>query len=77
MKTIKVCADPFPPYQYVKEDGSLAGRDYDLVYGALTAMGYTVETVIAPWGEVISAFENKECDALFQVQDTPARREIS
>ena len=75
MKTIKVCADPFPPYQYVKEDGSMAGRDYDVVCGALAAAGYDVEVTIADWSVVISAFENQECDALFQVQDTPARRE--
>ncbi|MBE6031956.1 MAG: amino acid ABC transporter substrate-binding protein [Clostridiales bacterium] len=74
MRTVKVCADPFPPYQYVQEDGSLAGSDYELVFGALTKAGYKVEAVIAPWDEVMGAFEKKECDALFQVQDTPARR---
>lgn len=73
MRKIRICADPFPPYQYIGEDGNAAGQDYEIVYNALTAAGYEVEITIAPWSEVIEAFEKQECDALFQVQDTPER----
>ena len=27
MTKIKVCADPFPPYQYVDKDGSIKGKE--------------------------------------------------
>ena len=47
MTKIKVCADPFPPYQYVDKDGSIKGKDYELVVSRLRAAGYDPEVCIA------------------------------
>lgn len=74
MKKIKICADPFPPYQYINEDGKAEGLDYSLVRDVLCDAGYSTDIKIAPWNEVMGAFERKEYDAIFQVQDTPERR---
>lgn len=75
MKKIKICADPFPPYQYMNEDGEAEGLDYGLIRDVLCDAGFSTDIKIAPWNEVIGAFERKEYDVLFQVQDTPERRE--
>ena len=75
MKKIKICADPFPPYQYMNEDGEAEGLDYGLIRDVLCDAGFSTDIKIAPWNEVMGAFERKECDVLFQVQDTPERRE--
>lgn len=73
MKKIKVCADPFPPYQYIDRDGEMKGRDYELVVNRLRKAGYEPEVWIAPWNQIYSQFEKGEQDALFQAQDSPER----
>lgn len=75
MKKIKVCADPFPPYQYMDKDGSIKGRDYELVAGRLRAAGYDPEVCIGPWDRIYREFWAGEQDVLFQAQDTPERLE--
>lgn len=74
MKKIKICADPFPPYQYINDNGEAEGLDHELINAVFNDAGYSMDIKIAPWNEVIDAFEKKEYDALFQVQDTPERR---
>ncbi len=74
-KIIKVCADPFPPYQYIDESGRMRGKDYDFVIECLRQAGYSPLVTIAPWSEIYEAFENGEQDVLFQVQDSPERVE--
>lgn len=75
MTRIKVCADPFPPYQYVDRDGSMKGRDYKLVVSRLRAAGYDPEVCIAPWDRIYREFQAGEQDVLFQAQDSPERLE--
>lgn len=75
MRKIKICADPFPPYQYMNEDGEAEGLDYGLIRDVLWDAGFSTDIKIAPWNEVMDAFERKEYDVLFQIQDTPERRE--
>lgn len=75
MTRIKVCADPFPPYQYVDRDGSMKGRDYELVVSRLRAAGYDPEVCIAPWDRIYREFQAGEQDVLFQAQDSPERLE--
>lgn len=72
---IKVCADPFPPYQYVDANGQITGRDYDLVMSRLRAAGYDPEMCIAPWNQIYREFEEGRQDVLFQAQDSPERLE--
>lgn len=47
MRKLKICADPFPPYQYIDKDGCVKGRDYELVAGRLHKAGYETEVCIA------------------------------
>ena len=60
MEKIRVCADPFPPYQYIDEDGQMKGSDYTLVMERLKEAGYNPEMKIAPWNEIYPEFENGE-----------------
>lgn len=72
-KPIRLGADPFPPYQYLGEDGAPKGSDWQRVSQTLRRAGYAPQVRIAPWDEVYGAFERGELDGLFQVQDTPER----
>jgi len=73
MKKLKVCADPFPPYQYFDEEGQIKGSDYSRVKAALEKAGYDTEFIIDSWENIYTAFENGEMDVLFQAQDSPER----
>lgn len=75
MEIIKVCADPFPPYQYIDEDGQMKGTDYEMVMRRLRLAGYEPEMCIAPWSRIYPEFERGEQDVLFQAQDSPERLE--
>lgn len=73
MKKVKVCADSFPPYQYVDMDGKIKGSDYELVMKKLRLAGYEPEIHIGSWDKIYAEFEQGEQDVLFQAQDTPER----
>lgn len=73
MKKLRVCADPFPPYQYYKENGEITGSDYEIVKAALEKAGYETEFIIDSWDVIYSAFESGVNDVLFQAQDSPER----
>lgn len=75
MKKLKVCADPFPPYQYIDETGRMRGSDYEMVMDRLHRAGYEPEMCIAPWNEIYPDFEAGKQDVLFQAQDSPERLE--
>lgn len=75
MRKLRICADPFPPYQYIDKDGSVKGRDYDLVAERLHQAGYETEVCIAAWNQIYPQFENGDQDVLFQAQDSPERLE--
>lgn len=75
MRKLKICADPFPPYQYIDKDGCVKGRDYELVAGRLHKAGYETEVCIAPWNQIYPEFESGQQDVLFQAQDSPERLE--
>ena len=72
-RIIKVGADPFPLYQYIQEDGTPAGSDYDSVKELFAAIGYEIELTIKEWSEIQGMVDSKELDAAFQVQETPER----
>lgn len=75
MEIIRVCADPFPPYQYIDDNGDIKGSDYEMVMCRLRAAGYDPKMCIAPWNQIYREFEAGERDVLFQAQDSPERME--
>ena len=48
MRKLKICADPFPPYQYIDKDGCVKGRDYELVAGRFTKRAMKRKFVLHP-----------------------------
>ncbi len=72
---IKVGADPFPPYQYLKADGTLAGSDYERVCRLFQKIGCDICVTLDEWSEVQNKMEQGLLDAAFQVQFTPERGE--
>jgi len=72
-RIVKVGADPFPPYQYIQEDGTPAGSDYESVKKLFAAMGCEIELTIKEWSEIQGMVDREELDAAFQVQETPER----
>lgn len=75
MEKIKVCADFFPPYQYIDEDGKVKGWDYELIADRLRRAGYEPQMWIGPWDDIYEAFERGDQEVLFQAQDSPERLE--
>lgn len=73
MKTLIVGADPFPPYQYIDDDGNIQGSDYATVKSIIDKMGYPAKFIIDEWSIIEKKFRNKEIDLVFQVQKTPER----
>ncbi|MCQ4924013.1 transporter substrate-binding domain-containing protein [Tissierella carlieri] len=72
-KIINIGADPFPPYQYYDEDGSLKGSDYENIKNKFENMGYEVNIVLDEWKIIEDNIVNKKLDAAFQVQYTKER----
>lgn len=72
-KRLVVGADPFPPYQYIDEDGTIKGSDYEIVKNVIKDMGYEAEFIIKEWPEIERMFNEKKIDIVFQVQKTPER----
>ena len=58
MKKIKICADPFPPYQYINDNGEAEGLDHELINAVFNDAGYSMDIKIAPWNEVIDKKKN-------------------
>ncbi len=73
MKTLIVGADPFPPYQDIKTDGTVYGSDYNTVKSVIDKMGLEAQYIIKEWTLVERMFNNKEIDMIFQIQKTPER----
>jgi len=66
-------ADPFPPYQFINERGTVEGSDFDLVSDLFHKKGFEVDCYIDDWGVVFEKFKNGKLDAVFQVQKTSER----
>lgn len=73
MKSLIIGADPFPPYQYIDENGRICGLDYNIIKSIIDKMGYKADYVIEEWSVVEKMFNEKEIDIVFQVQKTPER----
>jgi ABC-type amino acid transport substrate-binding protein len=74
-KQIKIGADPFPPYQYYDESGSVRGTDYEAVKAAGTKAGFDMEFVIDDWTLIERKFTDGALDAVFQLPKTPEREQ--
>lgn len=70
---IKVGADPFPPYQYIDEEGRFKGIDFEKVKAVFDRAGYDIDVTIDDWTFVQKCLDKGELDAAFQVQPTPER----
>lgn len=73
MKYLEIGADPFPPYQYIDENGKVKGSDYETVKSVIDKMEYNANYSIEDWSIIEKRFINKEIDIVFQVQKTPER----
>lgn len=73
MKTLKIGADHFPPYQYMDENGDPSGSDLNFIKNVVNEMGYTPEFVLGNWDEIENLFKTKKLDILFQIQKTEER----
>ena len=71
--TLRIGADPFPPYQYTGPDGALQGSDYDRVRAAGEKAGFAMDFLIDEWGLIEQKMLAGELDAVFQVQKTTER----
>jgi ABC-type amino acid transport substrate-binding protein len=72
-RTIRIGADPFPPYQSYCADGSVRGIDADRVTAAFRAAGYDTEIILEDWPVVERMLNDGAVSAAFQVQPTPER----
>lgn len=70
---LKVGADPFPPYQYIDEQGIIKGSDYETVNKILVTMGMTASYILDDWSKIEEMLIDRKIDIAFQVQKTPER----
>ena len=74
MSTVRLVADPYPPYQY-EEDGTTKGMDFELIATAFAASGMEATIQLLPWEACLAAMAAQEADAIFQITRTPQREE--
>ncbi len=71
-RLVTLVADPFPPYQYVR-DGALAGLDYEIIQQAFRSQGLDISVALHPWDECVRQMDEQRADGAFQVAKTPER----
>ncbi len=69
---ISLVADPFPPYQYMK-DSEITGLDYEIIRDAFQSQGLGVSVTLHSWDECIQRMEQGLSDGVFQIARTPDR----
>lgn len=72
-EVLRVGADPFPPYQYLDENGDPVGSDCQRVKELLRKAGYEARVILEEWSVLEQMLYTGELDAVFQVQKTPER----
>ncbi len=73
---ILIGADPFPPYQYIDENGALQGLDYETVRAAFAAAEIDIEVELHDWPIVDAKLKEGYFQAAFQVQPTEERLKL-
>jgi polar amino acid transport system substrate-binding protein len=72
IKTVKLAADPYPPYQY-RENNAVKGIDHDIITAAFEEYKIKTKTQLFPWEVCIEHMEMKKVDGIFQITITPER----
>lgn len=75
IKTVKLVADPYPPYQY-EENDTVKGIDHDIITAAFEEYKIRTKTQLFPWEVCIEHMEMKKVDGIFQITITPEREEM-
>jgi len=73
--TIKLVADPYPPYQY-KEKNRIKGIDYEIISSSFGEHNREVEAELLPWDMCMDSIRKKEADGIFQIVRTPDREAL-
>ena len=71
-QTVKLVADPYPPYQY-KENDTVKGIDQDIIASAFKEYKIETKTRLFPWEVCAEHMEMKKADGIFQITSTPER----
>jgi polar amino acid transport system substrate-binding protein len=64
--TVRLVADPYPPYQF-EEEGNVKGIDHDVIVAAFAESAMAVETQLLPWQECIERMQRRWADGIFQI----------
>lgn len=56
--------DSYPPYEFIDQDGNIAGYNVDMTRAIAEVMGIDVEITLGSWSEMRAALESGEMDVL-------------
>jgi polar amino acid transport system substrate-binding protein len=73
IETVKLVADPYPPYQYEQND-TVKGIDHDIITAAFKEYHIETKTRLFPWEVCIEQMESAKADGIFQITPTPERK---
>lgn len=65
--------DSFPPYEFVDDNGEVAGYNVDMTRAIAEVMGLDVEITLSSWSSMRSALENGDMDVLQGMIASPER----
>ncbi|MBW2617516.1 MAG: transporter substrate-binding domain-containing protein [Deltaproteobacteria bacterium] len=72
METVRLLADPYPPYQF-RDGPAIRGVDHDLIAAAFGEVGLGTRTRLLPWEECLRLLEAGEAEGVFQITPTAER----
>ncbi len=75
MRTVRLVADPYPPYQY-EQDGRVRGADHEIIVQAFRACGLAARTSLLPWKQCLESLQEKRADGIYQILPNPERRKL-
>ena len=74
-KTIKLIADPYPPYQF-KEKNRIKGIDYEIIRSSFGEHQMEIAVNLLPWDMCMDSINRKDADGIFQIVRTSEREAI-
>jgi len=74
-RTIKLVADPYPPYQF-KENHLIKGIDYEIIRSSFSEHNIKITVELLPWDMCMNSIRRKEADGIFQIVRTPEREAL-
>lgn len=72
VSTVRLVADPYPPYQY-EEGDRVKGIDHDLIVAAFAEERIAVEVSLLSWEQCLEWVADGRADGVFQIQRSPER----